>query len=107
MKCEVCGKEIEQSSYSHATLCSTECFNDHYWMQRVNRKDVPTQVVADGCVYQIGDENSNSSFRGYDGRKFVIEFFDGRKVTTTNLWSNGKIPERFRALLPDNAKFII
>lgn len=106
MKCEVCGKEIERSSYSDSVLCSSECFHDHYWMQRVNRQDVPTQVVVNGCVYQIGDENSSSSFRGFDGRKFEIEFFDGRRVVTTNLWYNGEIPEKFRELLPDNAKFI-
>lgn len=106
MKCEVCGKEIEKSSYSNAVLCSSACFFDHYWMERVNNQDSKTQVVVDGWVYQIEPEDSCSSFHGFDGAKFVIEFFDGRRVTTTNLWSNGEIPEKFRDKLKDNAKFI-
>lgn len=106
MKCVICGKEIERSSYSNDTLCSSECFTKHYWLERVNRKDVKTQVVVNHNVYQIADENSSSSFRGFDGRPFYIEFFDGRKVRTTNLWSNGEIPDEFKDKLPDNAKFI-
>lgn len=106
MRCEICGKEIDRSYYSNAILCSSECFHDHYWLERVHNQDSPTQVVINGCVYQIGEEDSMSSFRGFDGARFEIEFYDGRKVVTTNLWSNGEIPEKFRELIKDNAKFI-
>ena len=104
MICEVCGKEIETSKYSSGIICSDECFHDHYWLERIKRKNCKTQVVIDGSVYQIGDEHT-CSMRGFDGRKFVIDFFDGRRVITTNLWSNGPIPENFRKRLPDNAKW--
>ena len=40
------------------------------------------------------------------GRRFDIEFFDGRRVTTHDLWSGSDIPERYRAHLPDNARFL-
>lgn len=106
MKCVICGKEIEKSLYSNDTLCSDECFSKHYWLERVNRQDVKTQVVVNHNVYQIEDENSSSSFRGFYGAPFYIEFFDGRKVRTTNLWANGEIPDEFKDQLPDNAKFI-
>lgn len=105
MKCVICGKEIEQSSYGNAVLCSSECFHDHYWQERVNNKESKKQVIIGGNVYQIGDEDSTSCFRGFGGSRFEIEFFDGRKVTTTNLWSNGEIPEKFKEQLPDNARW--
>src|SRR5205823_2378018 len=44
-------------------------------------------------------------FRGFGGTRFVIEMFDGTRFVTTNLWTQGEIPDRFRHLLPDNARF--
>lgn len=69
--------------------------------------DHPPQVVIEGHAYGIGDEKPGtpSSMRGFAGRRFDIEFFDGRKVTSHNLWSQGPIPERFRDRLKDNAAF--
>ena len=102
MICEICGKEIEQSKFCSGIICSEECLHEHYWLERVKRKNSKTQAIIDGQVYQIGDENTYGT-RGFDGAKFIIEFFDGRKVVTTNLWANGPIPEKFRKKLPDNA----
>lgn len=106
MKCVICGKEIERSYYSNAVLCSAECHTKHYWLERVNNINSPDQVIINGCVYQIGREDTISPFRGYDGMLFCIKFFDGRLVKTTNLWLNGDIPEEFRDRLKDNAEFI-
>ena len=103
MKCEICGQEITNQRWS-INVCSNECFHKHYWLKRVNRKNEKTQVVIDGYVYQIGREDS-CGYRGFDGRPFAIEFFDGRKVVTTNLWANDKVPDEFRDQLPDNAKW--
>lgn len=105
LECEICGKQIEKSQYYNNVICSSECFTKHYWLERVKNKDSKRQVVAKGVVYQISDENSISSFRGFDGAKFVIHFFDGRKVFTSNLWHNGTVPDEFRDQLPDNAEF--
>lgn len=62
-------------------------------------------VVVGGQHYRICDENSESLFRGYGGAKFIIDFFDGSTVTTTNLWHDGEVPEVFREHLPNNATF--
>ena len=105
MKCEVCGKEIEESRFSNAVLCSSECFKRHYWLERLNNQDSPTQVVIDGVVYQIGSESTYDMLKGYNGGLFLIHFFDGRKVKTTNLWHNGDIPDDLRDQFKDNAKF--
>lgn len=104
MKCEVCGKEIEKSKYYSCCVCSTECFTKAYWLDRIKHKNSKTQVVINGIVYQIEREDA-VGMRGFDGSKYTIEFFDGRKVTTTNLWANGRIPDEFRNKLPDNARW--
>ena len=106
MKCVICKKEIEKSSFSNDILCSTECFHTHLWDERVAAGYNPNIVRIDGVQYYIGKENIKSSSRGFGGTKFIIKFNDGREVTTTNLWHNGKIPESHKRLLPDNAKFI-
>ena len=106
MKCEVCGKEIEQSSYSNAILCSAKCFEKYYWAERLRNKDSERQVVIEGRMYQIGNEDEPlGCFRGFDGAKFYIDFNDGRKIVTTNLWCNGDIPEEYKKGFPDNAKW--
>ena len=62
-------------------------------------------VVVDGNHFRIANEEQTGYFRGYGGAKFIINFLDGTTVTTTNLWSSGRIPEKFREHLPDNATF--
>ena len=63
-----------------------------------------TAVIAGGRCYHIGAEDSKSAFRGFGGAPWVIEFFDGRKVYTTNLWDNGKIPPELG--VQDNARLL-
>lgn len=60
-------------------------------------------VIVNGRCYHIGDEDSKSPFRGFDGAPWIIEFFDGRTVHTTNLWYNGRIPPELG--VQDNARF--
>lgn len=62
-----------------------------------------TAVIVNGRCYHIGAEDSKSSFRGFGGAPWIIEFFDGRVVHTTNLWCNGTIPSELG--VQDNAKF--
>ena len=107
MKCIICGKEIQESSYSHKVICGDECFYIDFWNDKIEIKDDTQTARIDGKHYHIGNENSRSSFRGFGGSKNVIKFFDGREVITTNLWHNGTIPESHKELLPDNAEFII
>lgn len=49
MKCEICGKEIEKSSYSSAILCSSECFGKHFWNEIV--KDKNNRIIINGHCY--------------------------------------------------------
>lgn len=84
---------------------------DEYWIGCLfhDRADPTIVAVIDGEHYVIAPEDENRSFwsaRGFGGRKFVIRFFDGREVTTTNLWHQGTIPPKFRDQMPDNAEFV-
>jgi hypothetical protein len=79
------------------------CFDCAFWDQYVDRKDEPNIVRVNHVHYVIGDENASGAFRGFGGAKWIIKFKDGREVTTTNLWFQGKVPEEFWNRLPDNA----
>jgi len=107
LNCIICNKEIEESEYTNAVLCSSECFHINHWNEMIKNKDSPKIARINREQYYIEDEDKNILFRGYSGRKFKIKFFDGREIISTNLWYNGEIPESHRELLPDNAEFII
>lgn len=61
-------------------------------------------VIVGGRCYHVGAEDSKSYFRGFGGASWIIEFFDGRVVHTTNLWDNGKIPPELG--VQDNARLL-
>lgn len=108
MKCVICGKEIEKSQYSNAVLCSSKCFHIHYWREIIAEKE--QHIIINGECYCDGGEVEHPSrymFLGFGGRRLWIRFFDGREITTNNLWHQGKIPEEFRDQLPDTAEFYI
>jgi hypothetical protein len=54
----------------------------------------------------LGEEiKCDRKFRGFGGRRFIIEMEDGTIHVTTNLWCQGGIPEIFRSELPNNSVF--
>lgn len=111
MNCGKCSLPIEMrfDGHTNKTLQVNQmCFTCNFWQEKVLNKYAPESVRVNGEHYWIGPERTHpnpDAFRGFDGRKFEIEFFSGRKVTTTNLWHNGVIPAIFRDQLPDNAEF--
>lgn len=106
MNCEICNYEIEESRFSHAVLCSDDCFHIHFWNEKVKIKDQPNVIRVNGEHYTWHPENPKAYFKGHGGREFKIEFNDGRKITSRNIWYQGEIPQSYRKLLPDNAKFV-
>ena len=117
VKCQHCGAE-EKASYDIATKTrmveNNRCFTCDYWLELSNEhvKDENCFVVADnspsmhpGVHLFIGKEsNEKSIFKGFGGRKFEIEFSDGRKVISTNVWYQGPVPLRFKHLFTRFAK---
>ena len=112
MKCKIYGQEFDSSQfrdeYQIPMNKNQMCFNCTFWMKRLEEdKILPphTACMIDGTHYVIGDENSKSYFRGFGGAKFQIEFNDGHKVVTTNLWCQGEPKGYWREKFPDNARF--
>ena len=106
MNCIICNKEIEESKYTNAILCSSKCFHINHWNEMVEIKDCPNIARINGEQYYIGEETNNRTIRGFSGRKHIIKFHDGRETISTNLWCNSRIPESHREMLPDNAEFV-
>lgn len=81
------------------------CYTCAYWRVRVLCKH---DTVIAGRIYSIGNIKlpPNSPHSGMAGRRFDIEYFDGRRVTTHDLWSGSEIPERYRSQIPDTARFL-
>ena len=99
--CTKCGKALPENAIDDL------CFECNFWSRHHNNdvKDKDHRcVIANGSHYIIGDEDSKDSFRGFDGAKVSIEFFDGTVIVSTNFWYQGDIPERFRDIMPDNAE---
>ena len=102
MKCIICGKEIEKSSYTHKVICSSECFNVDFWNDTLD----DSAIIIDGECYHDAGRRSNSypGFLGHSGREFTIKMTDGRIIETNNLWYNGVVPKERN--IKDNACFI-
>lgn len=104
--CSECGAEEDLNGYSGAEkqrgarLCRL-CF---FWTGLVTVRDQPNRVRESGRHYTLSAEDSSfCGFRGFGGSHYVVAFTDGRRVRTSNMWSNGEIPWWFRDRLPDNA----
>jgi hypothetical protein len=80
------------------------CDSCDFWRQREAMKDDPRVVRVHGQHYLIGEPFL--CFRGFGGQRFIIEFFDGRRVESDCLWTQGIIPPHFRERMPDNARFV-
>lgn len=50
--------------------------------------------------------NKTRRFMGMGGRMMEAISNDGRKIISNDWWHQGKIPEEFKDLIPDNAKWV-
>ena len=82
------------------------CHACYYWLQHVGRVDEPESIRVDGCHYRTGPETGPAWPRGMGGRRMQITWLDDSRppTTSTNIWSQGRIPDQFRDRLPDNAR---
>lgn len=108
VSCSVCGAP-DSAAYMQPTrerlLRERLCFTCAHWLDAAAKP--PEVVTGDWGIYGIGRSGVGpASARGFGGRRFTVRFFDGRTVTTDNLWSGGTIPERFRDRFTPNAEVI-
>lgn len=102
-KCQSCG-QIFIKTHTPETYLEGNCFDCSFWLKKIHlpSDEKDRRVIFNGSHYMIGANNSGP-FKGFGGKEFMIHFHDGRKIKTDSLWSQGKIPQRFRKELPDNA----
>lgn len=119
-KCVICGYEIQPGEGYFATpkgdVCSSECHTEAFWLQKVDwAEDCQTEegepvFRANGQHYVISAEDDGSFFKGHSGRLFYVYYhlgpFAGKIIRTTNLWSQGEVPEGFQNELYDNASLM-
>lgn len=121
-KCRECDAVIETwFIHSEELLSKKLCFECYFWLEEIlaaqngdifrnGRKVVRVRQEGGLWHYIIGPEDTSNEevkLRGFGGVKFRIKFtagpFEGQTITTTNLWCQGVIPERFWKRLPANA----
>lgn len=104
--CRECGKRKGVNTLEKDRLLAVQlCFTCDFWRGYERVKDDPRVVRVGGDHYFV-EPDSTSWPLGFGGRRWSVEFFDGRRVVTKNLWHQGTIPEHFRERLPDNARFV-
>ena len=103
--CKICGAEnFDNDLTGHIGERMRReiiCHACAFWLTHTENGCV---LVINHNVYVAVPETGGR--RGMGGRTFEIEYFDGKRVTMSNLWSRGEIPERFRPLIPDTARFV-
>jgi len=108
--CKECGQIDNPNNWlgGEKIAATGHCFNCNFWAEYVERKDETNIVRAQHRHYVACEEASLGShpWKGFSGHRFKIRFNDGREIETTNLWSQGVIPDRWRERLPDNAVFL-
>ena len=95
------------STHSLQTALDSAKFRREFWDSKLDIKDDARTARVDGRHYWIGREDAPAyeGCRGFGGSLFIIKFHDGRRVESTNLWTQGVIPPSYRDRLPDNAVF--
>lgn len=108
-KCNECGAVDYSTKYidcpeKAAMDAYGVCFKCGFWLVIVAEK--APLIIVDNFAYMAGDEGASAMFRGFGGRRFDFERFDGRRGSSTNMWARGEVPKCFRERLPDNARFL-
>jgi DNA-directed RNA polymerase subunit RPC12/RpoP len=103
--CPSCGKSFERR-HTPESYIGNNCFDCSFWLGKTDYPDYMKnhQVIINGQHYLFHD--TDSFIKGFGGRRFKIQFFDGRIIETNNLWFQGEIPDQFRSILQDNAVFL-
>jgi len=104
--CQCCGKSYTKKLMEEVYQ-ESNCYDCSFWLRKTEYPDYVAnrRAIIDGEHYMVYAETDGLT-RGSGGRRVVVEFFDGRVIESNNLWSQGKIPDRFREMLQDNAVFI-
>lgn len=67
---------------------------------------LPTNRLGIANPFVPNTNNKTRRFMGMGGRMMEAILNDGRKIISNDWWHQGKIPEEFKDLIPDNAKWV-
>lgn len=106
--CKYCGEELTDTEQHFYPV--DECFSCGFWSGNYehDKRGGVQYAIINGHHYLIEPDEPGvtSGFLGFAGAEVKIEFIDGTRVVTRNLWHQGQIPPPWRQSMPDNAKFI-
>lgn len=108
--CKVCGKEENPSHWINEQEMREHqmCFSCNFWrdmLEKDSKRPPHRACMIDGTHYIIEPDDPGNYFQGFGGAEFQIEFNDGHRVVTHNLWCQGEPDEHWRPKFPDNARF--
>jgi hypothetical protein len=107
--CRECGKPDDanyMSPIKERMLHDQLCFSCLFWIETIERGFGPTVAIAAGRYYVVNPYVKQAALGqvlGFGGTVFRFRFKDGREVRSNNVFTQNKIPTRFRKRLPDNA----
>jgi hypothetical protein len=107
IRCRLCGR-IELQWCRNGKEVPDLCSHDDFWMDWQKKAAASSATspyfIADGRAYCIDNEFPRSEwFRGFAGAAFVIQMHDGRRFYSTNVWTQGDVPNHLRESMPDTA----
>ena len=84
---------------------SDMALNDSFWNFQI--EDRESAVVINGVHYRIGSKPYPQKGYGFDGEHYRIKMIEtGAVIDTRDLWHQGTVPEEYRGILQDTAKFV-
>lgn len=87
------------------------CYDCAFWQDLYNKKkDDPRWLRIEGESWVAGPVasgfNRSMNFVGCGGRVMTAIKNNGEVITSNNWWHQGDVPECFKELMPDNAKWL-
>ena len=112
MTCKICGDVMDSDNYLSDVAFAMDthqmCFHCNFWREMLEKdakRPSHTWCMIDGTHYVIEPDDPSSYFQGFGGAEFQIEFNDGHRVITHNLWCQGEPPKEWIDKFPNNARF--
>lgn len=79
-------------------------FTDKFWNDQLQSRE--NALVINGSQYRLGVEYPAKGY-GMNGEHYKIKMLEnGAIIDTADLWHQGTVPEEYRNVLQDNAKFV-
>lgn len=110
--CSICGQPININDFDlhqhlpKMMLAEHLCYQCAFWIDKARNPD-PNREIIEGNHYIFKPfKEEKTYFMGMRGHKLYIMKTDGTVKCSNDVWHQGEIPERFRSIFPDTAKFI-